>query len=319
MIRTLAFALLAVVALPVPAQTYPSKPLRLIAPAPPGSPVDVRARWVAEKLAPAVGQPVIVENKAGAGGNIGTEAAAKSAPDGYTLVIVHQGTMALNPHIYARIGYDPLADLAPVTRLIEAVLMLAVHPQLPARSLADLLRLAREQPGKLSYGSSGIGTPPHMAAELLRHMASIDVQHVPYKGATPALTDLLAGRVAFTIDSFTMQLPQVKAGKLRALAVTGAQRQAATPEIPTFAESGLAGYEYSSWMGVAAPAGTPKEIIARLNAELVRQLRTPEAREWFAAQGAEVIGDTPEEFAARIRAEHARWAKVVREAGIKAE
>jgi tripartite-type tricarboxylate transporter receptor subunit TctC len=301
------------------AQPYPVKPIRLIAPAPPGSPVDIRARWVAEKLAPAIGQPVVVENKAGAGGNIGTEAAARSAADGYTLVIVHHGTMAVNPHIYARPGYDPVADFAPIIRLLESVLMLAVHPQVPAHSVADLLRLARQQPGKLSFGSSGIGTPPHMAAELLRKMAGIDVQHVPYKGATPALTDLVAGRLAFTIDSFTMQLPQVKAGKLRALAVTGVKRVAAAPDVPTVAESGLAGYEYRSWMGVAAPAGTPKEIIARLNTELVRALNTAEARDWFHAQGAEIVADAPEEFAALIRAEYARWGAIIREAGIKAE
>jgi tripartite-type tricarboxylate transporter receptor subunit TctC len=319
MIRAVAFAIVAGATSPALAQTYPSKPLRLIAPAPPGSPVDIRARWVSERLSPALGQPVVVENKAGAGGNIGTEAAARSAPDGYTLVIVHQGTMAVNPHIYARTGYDPLADLAPITRLLESVLMLAVHPQLPAYSVVELLRLARAQPGKLSYGSSGIGTPPHMATELLRHMAGIEVQHIPYKGATPALADLLAGRVAFTIDSFTMQLPQVKAGRLRALAVTGTKRLAVAPEIPTLAESGVAGYEYSSWMGVAAPAATPKEIIGRLNAELAKALSTPEARDWFAQQGAEIVGDTPEEFAAFVRTDHARWGKIIREAGIKAE
>lgn len=318
-LAVLLLSVLAVPTLPALAQPYPSKPVRLIAPAPPGSPVDIRARWVAEKLAPALAQPIVVENKAGAGGNIGTEAAAKSSADGYTLVIVHQGTLAINPHIYGRTGYDAIADFAPITRLLESVLMLAVHPQVPAHSVADLLRLAREQPGRLSYGSSGIGTPPHMAGELFRKMAGIDVQHVPYKGATPALTDLIAGRVAFTIDSFTMQLPQVKAGKLRALAVTGVKRAASAPDVPTLAEAGLAGYDYRSWMGVAAPAGIPKEIIARLNAELVRALSTAEARAWFHAQGAEVVADTPEEFAAVIRAEHARWGAIIREAGIRAE
>ena len=317
--RTALLLALLLVASPAAPQHYPHKPVRLIAPAPPGSPVDIRARWVSDKLAPLLGQPLVVENRAGAGGNIGTEAAARSAADGYTLVIVHQGTMAINPHLYARIGYDPLVDFEPVTRLLDSVLMLAVHPQVPASSVADLLRLAREQPGKLSYGSSGIGTPPHLAAELLRRSAGIDVQHVPYKGATPALTDLIAGRIAFTIDSFTMQLPQVKAGKLRALAVTGVKRAAAVPEVPTIAESGLVGYEYRSWMGVAAPAGTPKEIIARLNAEIVRALRTAEAREWFAAQGADAVGDAPEEFGAVIRADYARWGQIIREAGIKAD
>jgi tripartite-type tricarboxylate transporter receptor subunit TctC len=319
MSRAALFLAVLLAASPAAGQHYPNKPIRLIAPAPPGSPVDVRARWVSEKLAPLLGQPVIVENRAGAGGNIGTEAAARSAADGYTLVVVHQGTMAINPHLYARTGYDPLADFAPITRLLEAVLMFAVHPQVPAQSVADLMRLAREQPGKLSYGSSGIGTPPHLAAELFRHMAGINVQHVPYKGATPALTDLIAGRIAFTIDSFTMQLPHVKTGKLRALAVTGANRVAAAPGVPTVAESGLAGYEYRSWMGVAAPAGTPREIVVRLNADLVRVLKTAEAREWFAMQGADVVGDAPEEFGSVIRADYVRWGQIIREAGIKAE
>lgn len=314
-----AFVLLAETVGSAYAQSYPTKPLRLIAPAPPGSPVDIRARWVSDKLAPLLGQPIVVENKAGAGGSIGTEAAAKSPPDGYTLVIVHHGTMAINPHLYPRTGYDPLADFAPITRLLDAMLMLAVHPQLPAHSVADLVRLAREQPGKLSYGSSGIGTPPHLAAELFKKMTQIDVQHVPYKGATPALGDLIAGRIAFTIDSFTMQLPQVSNGRLRALAVTGAKRSAAAPEVPTIAEAGIAGYDYRSWMGVAAPAGTPKPIVGRLHGELLRALGTTEAREWFTAQGAEVVGDSPQEFASLIRDEHARWGAIIREAGIKAE
>jgi len=301
------------------AQRYPAGPVRLIAPAPPGSPVDIRARWLAHKLAPALGQPVVVDNRAGAGGSIGTELAAKSAPDGYTLVVVHQGTLALNPHIYARTGYDALADFIPVTRLVDTVLMLAVPSQSPVRSVADLIQLAKQRPGQLSYGSSGVGTPPHLAGELFKRMAGIDVVHVPYKGATPALMDLVAGRLAYTIDSLSLQMPQVNAGKLRGLAVTGKDRLPVAPDVPSMAQAGVAGYEYRSWMGIAAPARTPIERINRLNAEIVRALKSPESIAWYAAQGGEVVGDQPEEFAAFIRAEHAKWGAIIREAGIRAD
>ncbi len=317
--RSIALLLLCAVAWPAAAQEYPSGPLKIIAPAPPGSPRDIRARWVAERLAPALGQPVIVENKAGAGGNIGMQAAAKSPADGLTLVIVDTGTMAQNPYLYLRAGYDPLADFIPVTRLVDSALMMAVHPEVPARSVAELIQLARASPGKLSYGSSGIGTPPHLAGELFKSMAGIDVVHVPYKGAAPALTDLLAGRIAYTIDSLSMQMQPVNAGKLRALAMTGASRSAAAPDVPTLGESGLAGYEYRAWMGIAVPAGTPKAIVMRLNQELVRVLRQPDAKAWFGAQGGDVVGDDPETFAAVVRADQVRWSKVIREAGIAAE
>jgi tripartite-type tricarboxylate transporter receptor subunit TctC len=317
-VRLIALMLVCASALPVAAQDYPSGPIRIIAPSPPGSPRDIRARWVAERLAPALGQPVIVENKAGAGGNIGMQAAAKSPPDGHTLVIVDTGTLAQNPHLYQSPGYD-LADFIPVTRLVDAALMMAVHPDVPARSVAELIQLAREKPGTLSYGSSGIGTPPHLAGELFRRMAGIEVVHVPYKGAAPALADLLGGRIAYTIDSPSMQMQPVNAGKLRALAVTGTSRSAVAPDVPTFIEAGLAGYEYRSWMGIAVPAGTPKAIVTRLNQELVRALRQPEAKAWFAAQGADVVADEPEAFAAVVRSDSARWGKVIREAGIAAE
>jgi tripartite-type tricarboxylate transporter receptor subunit TctC len=316
-VRLITLLLVCACALPVAAQDYPSGPIRIIAPSPPGSPRDIRARWVAERLAVALGQPVIVENKAGAGGNIGMQAAAKSPPDGHTLVIVDTGTLAQNPHLYQRAGYDPLADFIPVTRLVDAALMLPVHPDVPARSVAELIQLGREKPGTLAYGSSGIGTPPHLAGELFRRMAGIEVVHVPYKDAAPALADLLGGRIA--IDSPSMQMQPVNAGKLRALAVTGASRSAVAPDVPTFIESGLAGYEYRSWMGIAVPAGTPKAIVTRLNQELVRALRQPEAKAWFAAQGGDVVGDEPEAFAAVVRADHARWGKVIRDAGIAAE
>jgi len=301
------------------AQSYPTGPIRLIAPSPPGSPRDIRARWVAERLGPPLGQPVIVENRAGAGGNIGMEVAAKSPPDGHTLVMVDLGTMAQNPHLYPRTGYDALADFVPVTRLADGMLMLAVHPDVPARSLQELIALARAQPGRLSYGSSGVGTPPHLAGELFKRAAGIDVAHVPYKGASPAHIDLLGGRIAYTIDSLAVQMPAVRAGRLRPLAVTGLKRADVALEVPTFRDAGVAGYDYNSWMGVAAPAGTPPSIVSRLNRELVRALRQPEARAWFRDQGAEVIGDSSEEFANIVRSEYARWSRIIREAGITAD
>ena len=280
-ISLIAFLLVLGAAPAVDAQSYPTGPVRIIAPSPPGSPRDIRARWVADRLTPLLGQPVIVENKAGAGGNIGMEAAAKSQPDGHTLVVVDLGTMAQNPHLYLRTGYDPLTDFIPVTRLVSGSLMMAVHPEVPARSVAELIGLARANPGSLSYGSSGIGTPPHLAGELFKRMAGIDVVHVPYKGAAPALADLLGGRIAYTIDSPLMQMPAVGTGKLRALAVTGARRAEIAPNVPTLREAGLAGYEYNAWMGIAVPAGTPHFIVTRLNAELVRALRQPEAKRGF--------------------------------------
>jgi tripartite-type tricarboxylate transporter receptor subunit TctC len=300
-------------------QGYPSQPVRVIAPAPPGSPVDIRARWVAQQLAPALGQAVLVENKPGAGGNIGAEAAARSPADGHTLVVVHQGIIAVNPHLYQRTGFDALRDFAPVTRLVDTTLMLMVPHASPFRSVADVVNAARANPGKLAYSSSGIGTPPHLAAELFRHLAQLQVVHVPYKGATPSLTDLLAARVDFSIDSPSSHGPHVKAGRLRALASTGRSRLAAFADVPTMSEAGVAGYEYRAWIGVLAPAGTPPEVIRRLNAELVKALHSAAGEEWFAAQGGVAVGDSPEEFAAYIRADYERWGKLIRETGIKAE
>lgn len=318
-ISLIAFLLVSGLAWTVGAQSYPTGPVRIIAPSPPGSPRDIRARWVADRLASALGKPVIVENKPGAGGNIGMEAAAKSLPDGHTMVVVDLGTMAQNPHLYPHIGYDPLADFIPVTRLVNGSLMLAVHPDVPARSVAELIALAKAKPGSLYYGSPGIGTPPHLAGELFKRMAGIDVVHTPYKGAAPALADLLAGRIAYTIDSPVMQMPAVRAGRLRALAVTGSSRAKVAPDVPTLGEAGLAGYEYNSWMGVAVPAGTPAAIVTRLNTELVRALRQPVAKAWFLDQGAEVIGDDADEFAKVVRADYARWKQIIQETGITME
>ena len=301
------------------AQTYPSKLIRLIVPSFPGTPPDIRARWIAEKLRPVLGQAIIIDNKGGASGTIGTQAALQQPADGYTLLLVHQGTIAFNPHLFPALPYDPLKDLVPVSRLGISPMMLAVHPDSPIRSVTDLLRLAKETPGKLTFGSAGVASPPHMAGELFNRMAGIDVLHVPYKGSMAVLTDLIGGNITYTIDGVAASLPQVRAGKIRALAVTSAKRLAAAPDIPTVAESGLRGYEYWAWQGLCVKAGTPKEVISRLNYEITKILKTQEARDWLADQGGEAIIETPDEFASFIKTEHSRWGKIIHEAGIKAE
>ncbi len=301
------------------AQTYPARPVRLIVAGPPGSATDVRGRWFAERLSRALGQMVIVDNRAGAGGTVGTETAAKSAPDGYTLVLVHQGTLALAPHMYARLGYDPVADLSPVKLLTVNPLLLAVYPAVQAKTVADLLRLAREKPEQLNYGSPGSGTPPHMAGELFKSMAGIAVTHIPYKGGSAALTDLAGGRLTYTFDSLAVQLPYVQSGKIRAVAITGKERLASLPDVPTVAESGLPGYDYLSWMGISVPAKTPADVVARLGNEITKILSTSEARDWLATQGAQAGSGTSAEFGAYIKAEHARWGPIIRKAGIKAD
>jgi tripartite-type tricarboxylate transporter receptor subunit TctC len=301
------------------AQAYPSKPVRIIVPGGAGSPPDVRARWMAERLRIELGQAIVIENKSGASGAIGTYAAARSPADGYTLVMVHQGTMALNPHLSPDLSYDPIKDFAPIIRLGVSPLVLTVHPDVPVRSVGDLVRLAKEKPGQLNFGHPGVGTPPHMAGELFRMLAHLDVLNVPYKTTSGAQIDLMAGRLTYAFDAILTQLPQVRAGNLRAVAVTSAKRLAFLPDVPTIAESGLPGYEYWSWMGLCAPAGTPKQIIMQLNTEIAKILRTKEARDWFAEQGAETIIQSPEEFAAFIQTEHSRWGKFIHEAGIKLE
>ena len=316
--------LLALTAAAVPcthtfAQAYPSRPLRLVSPASPGSATDVRARWLAPRLSAELGQPVVVDNRAGAAGVIGTETVAKSTPDGYTLLIVHQGTLVFNPHLYGRLGYHPLSSFSAISRIGMGPLVLAVHPSVPANTVADLVQLAKQKPGQLNYGSPGSGTPPHLAGELFKRMAGIDTLHVPYKGGGPALLDLTGGRLTYTFDNAAIQMPSVRAGKIRALAVTGSKRIEALPDLRTIAESGLPGYEFASWQGLVAPAGTPNEIIGRLNTHVLKIMGTTEAREWFAEQGVEPIADRPHAFAEFVRADYERWGRIIREAGIKAD
>jgi len=301
------------------AESFPSKPIRIIVTATPGGPPDLLSRWLAERLGPALGVAIVVENRPGAGGNIAMQATARSAPDGYTLVVAGQGPFAINPHMYATPGYNPIADFAPITQIERGALLLAVNSTVPVHSVAELIALAKKKPGELNYGSPGTGTPPHLASELFIHGANLDVVHVPYAGAPAAMIDLIAGRLAFTFGTLGVQLPQVKAGKIRALAVTSLTRLEALPEIPTVAESGLPGFEYAGWLGIAAPAGTPQPIIERLQREIALVLLTDEARKDFASYGREPVASTPAAFAAFIRAEHAKWGRVIRDANIKAE
>ena len=301
-----------------PGANYPAKQIRVIVPFPAGGPTDAIARAIGQKLSETWGQPVIVDNRPGAGGNIGTELAAKSPADGYTLFI---GTVAnaINQSLFAKLPFDFVRDFAPVTQNYVTGLILAVHPSLPAHSVKELITLAKAHPGQLSYASSGVGGTPHLAGELFNSMAGVKMVHVPYKGSAPAMADLLGGHIQLTFDNMLTVLPQVKAGKLRGLAVTMTTRSPLAPELPTVAEAGLKGFEVKSWNGVVVPTGTPKEIIARLNGEIVRILRQPDLREKFLVQGVELVPTTPEEFGAFIKQDIAKWAKVIQLSGARAE
>jgi tripartite-type tricarboxylate transporter receptor subunit TctC len=298
-------------------QTYPTRTVRVVVPFAPAGSTDVTARVVAQKLTDAWRQQVIVDNRAGAGGNIGAELVAKAAPDGYTLLLATTGVMAINHRLYRNLPYDALRDFAPITQIGALPLILIVHPSLPARSVKELIAIAKARPGQLSYASSGVGSATHMTTELFRMMAGIDIVHVPYKGSGQAMVDLIGGQVALAFDQITSSQPQVEAGKLRALAVTSAKRFPSVPKLPTVAEAGLPGYESVSWNGLAAPANTPREIINRVQAEVARALQAPDIKERFFKDGIEGVASTPEQFTAHIRAERAKWEKVVDAAGIK--
>jgi tripartite-type tricarboxylate transporter receptor subunit TctC len=315
--RFITAAVLALCAAPLSAQTYPTKTVRLVVPFSPGGSTDVTARILAQKLTEAWRQQVIVDNRAGAGGNIGADSVARAAPDGYTLLLATTGVMAINHKLYKSLSYDSLKDLAPVTQIGGLPLILIVHPSLPAKSVKDLVAMAKAKPGSLSFASSGVGSATHMTAELFRMMAGVDMVHVPYKGSGQAMTDLISGQVGVAFDQITSSIGHVQSGKLRALAVTSAKRFPSVPNLPTVAEAGVAGYESVSWNGIAAPARTPREIISRIQSEVARALQQPDMKERFLKDGIEPIGSTPEQFAAHIRSERAKWEKVVDRAGIK--
>lgn len=308
----------AVGAWPAGAADWPSRPIRLIAGGA-GSVTDIRARWLAERLGTALGQPVVVENNAAAGGNVAAEQVARAVPDGHTLLLTHQGIAAINPHLFARPGYDALADFAPVARFGIGQQALVVPAASPITSVADLLARARARPGAMNYGSNGNGTPPHLSAEQFKRMAGIDAVHVPFKGGGALLTALLGSQVDWAIEGLTPLLPHVRSGALRALAVSGARRVPAWPDVPTLAESGVPGYEYIAWTGIAAPAATPQPVVERLNREINRIATGDEGRRFFAQAGADAGELAPAEFAAFVRAEHTRFERLIREAGLKAE
>ena len=298
-------------------QNYPVKPVRIVVTFTPGGPTDIQGRMLGEKLAQRMGQQFIIDNRGGAGGNIGMDVAAKSPPDGYTLVFSTVGTWAVNPHLY-KLPYDVLKDFAPITQVSTAPGALIVHPSVPVKSVKELLALARKRPGELNYGSSGVGGFGHICGELFTVMTGTKMTHIPYKSSGPALTDLMGGQIQVLFNNLISTTPHVKSGRVRGLATTGAKRSLALPDLPTLDEAGLKGYENSSWSAVAAPAGTPPAIIARLHKEFMEILRMPDIQKRHAEVGAEIIASTPEQYHAYLKSELAKFAKLVKAAGIKA-
>jgi tripartite-type tricarboxylate transporter receptor subunit TctC len=310
--------LLALASMAAHAQDFPSKPVKIIVGVGAGSVADVRARWIAQRLSPLLGQPVIVENKVGASGSIAAEFVARSAPDGHTLLFATTATVVV-PEVYPAAAFDPIRDFAPITRLSQGYQVLTVSPTLPVKSVADLVTLARAKPGQLNYGSTGIGGPPWLSAEVFRQVGHIDVTHVPYKGGADLMNDLMAGRLDYWFESALIQLPYIQSGRLRALAVTGPRRLASLPEVPTMREAGLPEYDMQVWTGILAPAATPRAVVNRLNADFRKVLASAETIELITQGGGEVVLESPEEFALFMRAERERLAPIVRAAAVKSQ
>lgn len=300
------------------AQDYPGRSIRLVVPYAPGSTTDTLARLLGTKLTAALGQQVVIDNRAGAAGNIGTDIVAKAAADGYTLVVV-PGSHAINPSLYAKLPFDPVKDFATVALIGSAPLLIAAHPAVAASSMRELIALAKAKPGEIRYASGGSGSPSHLSMELLKSMAGIDLAHVPYKGGGSVLTALLSAEVQLTPSGALVLLPLARAGRIRLLATTGAKRLAVLPEVATVAESGVPGYVVTGWWGMLAPAGTPKPVVQKINAEIVRALQSPDLRERLATDGIEAAGGTPDAFAEYLRRKIALWSKVVRDSGARAE
>ncbi len=301
------------------AQEWPAKPIRFIAPNLPGGPTDILARLIGQKLAETLGQPVVIENRAGAAGNIGTEVAAKAPPDGYTLVTGNNATFGANVSLYKRLGFDPVKDFTPIVLAATQPNILVVHPSLPVTNVKELIALAKARPGQLNYSGSGMGAAAHLSAELFKSMTATNIVHIPYKSAAPALTDLMAGETQLMFATSLSVIQHIKANRVRALGVTTAKRSRFLPELPTIAEAGVPGFEASTWHGVLVPAGTPGAIVERLNMEINRMLQLADVRERLAAMGAEVVGGSAKEFADHIQREIPKWAKVVKAIGVQLE
>ena len=301
------------------AQGYPSRPIRLVVPFPPGGSTDILARALGQKLAENLGQPIVIDNRPGAGGSIGADAAAKAAPDGHTLMMGHLGTLAVNPSIYKNLPYDPVKSFTPVSLMAIVPSVLVVNPRVPAASAAELITYARANPGKLTYGSAGAGSTSHLTTEYFKLSTGTDILHVPYKGIGPMLTDLISGQISMGLNGAPAVMPHVNSGRLRALAVSGLKRLDSLPQIPTLDEAGVKGFDASGWYGIVAPAGTPRSIVTKLNAEIRRITRTPDLRARLDNEGAIPAPGSPEEFAAFIASEIARWGAVLKRAGIEAQ
>ena len=303
----------------VHAQTWPTKPIRFISPCAPGGGADITSRVIAQKLHDALGQPVLVDNRGGAGGMIGVDLGAKAPPDGYTLVLGTIGPIAINPSLYAKMPYDPIKDLVPVTLAADALNVLVVHPALPVKNVKELIALGKARPNELNFASSGPGATDHLAGELFNMLTGTKMVHVPYKGGAPAMLDLMSGNVQIIFSTVSTAIGQIKGGKIRALGMTGIKRFVLMPELPTIAEAGVPQFAVNNWYGVFVPAGTPKEIVARLNTEIVKVLNLPDAKQRLLESGIEATPSTPEQFATYILAETRKWAKVVKDANIKVE
>lgn len=298
------------------AQGYPSKPIRFYTPYPPGGTTDILARLIGAKLHESWGQPVVIEARPGAGGNVGTDFVAKSAPDGYTILMGGSGPLAINVSLFSKLPYDPLKDLAPVVLSASVPLVLVVHPSVPAKNLREFTVLLKSRPGQFNYATAGPGSPQHLTAEMFKFMAHVEMTHIPYKGSGPAIVDLVGGQIPLSFESMIPILPQVKSGKLRALAVTSASRSPVVPEIPTVVEGGVAGFESIAWYGVVAPAATPKDIVTKLNVEMTRILNLPDIKQRLAEMGSPAVAGTPDQFGALIKSEIGKWGKIVKQANV---